>query len=126
VLEKISANTLFLSNTNPQSNSQKPPIGIPINMEVNTLKSQPISSSTNIFRESLVHSNMSSIAYVDHIQALANNPTWAEQVKLGKIKNSTLFYIFLKEREKDSTNTANTTKPTLNPHRIVINNIYIS
>jgi len=97
VLKRISVNTLFLFNTNPQSNSQKPPISILIDMEVNTLRNQPIFSSTNIFRELLVYFNVFSIAYIDHIQVLANNPTWIEQVKLGEIKNFTLFYIFLKK-----------------------------
>lgn len=67
VPEIISMNILFPFNTNPQSNLQEPPIGILMNMEVNTPRGQPISSSTNISRKSLVYSDMFSIAYANCI-----------------------------------------------------------
>jgi len=92
-------------------------------MEVNTPRGQSIYSDTNSSKETLVYSDVFSIAYVNHVQILANNPTWAEQVKLGKTKGLALSYVFLKEGEIELANKANTTEPMLNSYEMVINDM---
>ena len=46
-----------------------------MNIEYNNFRDWSKSSSTNSFREPFVHSDISSIDYVDRVQNLANNPT---------------------------------------------------
>ena len=45
----------------------------PMNIKIKIPRSQSNSSSLNSSRKSLIYSNMSSIAYIDRVQALANN-----------------------------------------------------
>ena len=118
--ERISVNTSFSFDLNPHNIPQEPSIGIPMDMEVNTPRDWSSSSKTNSSRETLVLSNASSMTFVDCVQALANNPTWTEQVK---IEEPVLSYMTLKERKTDSANQANVSEPTLNPHRMVINDM---
>ena len=61
------------------------------------------------------------IAYADRIQALANNPTWIKQVKIGELQSLFLFYAFLKDGIKDTTNIAPVVKPMHIPHTTEIN-----
>jgi len=119
--ERISANTLFPFDLNPRNIPQEPSIGIPMDMEVDTPRDRSSSSKTDSSRETSVLSNASSTAYVDRVQALTNNPTWAEQVEQGEIEEPVLSYVTLKERETDSANQANASEPTPNPHGTVIN-----
>jgi len=79
--ERISVNTSFPFDLNSRNIPQEPFIGIPMDMEVNTPRDWSSSSKTNSSRKTSVLSNALSTAFVDHIQVLANNPTWAEQVK---------------------------------------------
>ena len=72
VSKRILANTLFSFDINININSQEPFIGMAINMEVDTLKGWSVSSSS---RATLVHSNVSSIICVEHVQALTNDLT---------------------------------------------------
>ena len=72
-------------------------------------------------REILVYSDMFSTKYVEYIQALANNPMQAKQVKLNESEGLALSYAFLKKGETNSTSKANVVESTLNPHRTVIN-----
>ena len=120
VSERISVNTPFYFDLNSHNILQEPFIGIPMDMEVNTPRDWSSSSKTNSSREILVLSNILSMTFVDHIQALANNPTWIEQVK---IEEPILSYVTLKERETDSANQANVSKPTPNPHGMIINDM---
>ena len=99
--KRISANTLFPFDLNPHNIPQESSIDIPMDMEVNTPRDWSLSSKTNSSREILVLSNVSSMTFVDRVQALANNPTWTEQVK---IEEPVLSYVTLKERETDSAN----------------------
>ena len=121
-----SANTLFPFDLNPCNIPQEPSIGIPMNMEVDTPRGRSSSSNTNSSRETSVLSNASSMVYADHIQTLANNPTWAEQVEQGEFEEPALSYMTLKEREMDSVNQANATEPMLDSHEMVINNTCLS
>ena len=93
---------MFLFDLNSCNIPQEPSIGIPIDIEVDTPRDQPLSSNTNSSREILVLFNVSYIVYANHIQVLANNPTWAEQVEQGKIEEPVLSYTTLKERKIDS------------------------
>ena len=118
--ERISVNTLFSFNLNPHNIPQEPSIGIPIDIEVNTPRDWSSSSKTNSSREISVLSNASSMTFVDHVQTLANNLTWTEQVK---IEEPVLSYVTLKERKTDSANQANVSEPTPNLYGMVINNM---
>jgi len=124
--EGSSANTLFPFDLNPCNIPQEPSIGIPMNMEVDTPRGWSSSSNTNSSRETSVLSNASSMVCADHIQTLANNPTWAEQVEQGEFEEPALSYMTLKEREMDSVNQANATEPMLDSHKMVINNTCLS
>jgi len=77
----ISANTLFSFDLNPHNIPQEPSIDISIDVEVNTPRVQLSSSNTNSSREISVLFNALSMAYMNHIQILTNNPTCAEQVE---------------------------------------------
>jgi len=70
-----------------------------MNIEIDTSRGQLTSPSTNSSREVSVHFNASFIAYVDQIQALANNTTWTEQVEIGSLF---LSYVSLKKEIKDT------------------------
>ena len=121
--ERYPVNTLFSFSISLQINSQEPSADIPMDIEIDTPRSQSTSSSTNSSRETSVHSDVFFIIYVDHIQALADNPTWAEQVELNKTKELTFSYIFLKEGETELANKTNATEPMPDPHRMVINDM---
>ena len=82
--ERISVNTLFPFDINTNTNPQEPSTGMAMDMEVDTPRDRSASSSANSSRATSVHSGVSSTAYAEHVQALANNPTWADQVKLSE------------------------------------------
>ena len=94
-----------------------------MDIEINTLRGQSISFSTNSFRETLVYSDISFIVYVDHVQILANNLTQTKQVKLNETEGLALSYMFLKEEKTELTNKANISKPMLDSYKIVINDM---
>jgi len=54
--------------------------------------------------------------YTEQIQALANNPIWADQVKISKLQELVLFYIFTKVGENKSANKAVTNNTMYEPH----------
>jgi len=66
-------NIVFPFTLNFQSNQTESYTTQLIDIEIDTLRDQSTSFSPNSFRKMLVHSNTSSIVYVDKIQALANN-----------------------------------------------------
>jgi len=68
------------------------------NIEVDTPRGQFVTSSSNSSRTLSVHSDVFFTVYAEHVQALANNPTWADQVKISKSEGSTLFYVTPKGR----------------------------
>ena len=70
----------------------------------------------------MAHSDASSMAYADQIQALANNPTWTEQVKSRELESPSLSYASLKKGINDSANVATAIEPMLIPHTMEINN----
>ena len=70
-----------------------------IDFEVDTPRGQSIISSSNSSRILSVYSNIFFTIYIEHVQALANNPTWADQVKISKSEGPALFYIISKDRE---------------------------
>ena len=64
-----------------------------IDIDVNIPKYKSIYSSTNISRELLVHSSISSILYVEKIKAQNNNSSWTNQVKeFNELQGFTLSY----------------------------------
>jgi len=68
--QKRLVNTLFSYCFNPQQESFSTQ---QMNVEINMPRGQSMSSSPNYSRESSTHSNASSMAYADRIQALANS-----------------------------------------------------
>ena len=72
-----------------------------MDIKIDIPKGWLISSSTNSFRKAFVHSNVSSMAYADWIQALANNSTWTKQVNIGELQSPLLFYVSLKKEIND-------------------------
>ena len=119
-------NTLFPFVTNLQSNPQELSTALPMDIEIDTPRGQSVCTSFNSSREALAHSDALSMAYVDWIQVLANNPIWAEQVKSGELESLSLSYTFLKKGMNDSAKTMTAIKPTLILHAIEISNIYVS
>jgi len=120
VSEGISVNTFFTFNLNSCNIPQEHYISILMDIKVNTPRGWSSSFSTNNFREIPLVSNVSSTAYIDYVQILANSPTWAEQVEQGKIKESAFSYIILKKKT-DFVNQTNTTELMSNLYRTVIN-----
>ena len=75
------ANMFFYFTINPLISLQDQFTTIPIDIKVYTPKDQSSIYNINSSKELLVHSNASSITYVNHIQAIANCSLWAEQVE---------------------------------------------
>ena len=121
-----SVNTLFPFILNPQSSIQESTniLNQQINIEIDTPRGQSMSFSTNSSRESLTHSNTSSMAYADRIQASANSPIWAEQVESIKLQSPSLFYVTVKDGINNTTSMTLVVKPepTHVSHAMSINN----
>ena len=63
-----------------------------INIDINNPRNRLVNSSTNSFRELLVHLSVSFISYVKRIKAQSNN-SWVNQVEeLNELQRLTLFY----------------------------------
>jgi len=56
-----------------------------MDIEINMLRGQSSSLSSNSSRKYLIYSNTLFMAYADRVQALANNPSWAKQIKSAKL-----------------------------------------
>jgi len=69
------ANTLFSFTTDIPNNLSIFSTIILINIEIDIFRGGLTSNSPNSSRESSTHLNMSSVAYVNRVQALANSPT---------------------------------------------------
>ena len=77
-----------------------------MNIDIDTPRGRSATSSTNSSRASLTHSNLSSISYVERMEAQSNNLSWAEHIKLNKMKEIILLYVISKVRENKSANEA--------------------
>jgi len=115
-------NTPFSFNIN---NPKKSSTGIAINMEVNIPRDCSVSPSTNIFRALLTHSYMSFMEYVEHVKAVTNNTTWADQVELSESQGPALFYTFLKIENIESANQANANESISIPYSMISDNTCI-
>ena len=116
-------NIFSLYSTNFQNKQQKHIPALQMNIEYNNFRDWSKSSSTNSFREPFVHSDISSINYVDRVQNLANNPTQTKQINNKKLQSSFLSYEIAKERMDDSTNTKLITNSMHSPYSSQINNM---
>jgi len=87
-----------------------------MNMEINTPRGQSTNSSTNSSRATLVHSNTLSTAYIEYIQALNNNPTWADQVKINESQGFILSYTTPKIGKNNNANKAIAIENRPEPH----------
>ena len=79
--------------------------------------------STNSSGAISVYSDVSSTTYTEHIQALANSSTWANQVKISESKKPTLSYVIPKIGETNNANKITAIEIMLEPHGINNNNI---
>ena len=104
--ERILANTSFPFDLSILSNPQEPFNNMAMDMEVNTPRGWSTTTSTNSSRVTPVHSNISSIGYTEHVQALASNPTWADQVEISKSEGPALSYMSPKVGETNIANEA--------------------
>ena len=99
------ANTLFPFIINPQSSLQETPntSNQQMDIEVDIPRGRSMLANSNNSRELLIHSNASSMAYADRVQALANCPTWAEQVENSELQSSgpALSYATVREEMND-------------------------
>jgi len=93
-----------------------------MDMEIDILKDWSTNSNFNSSRVFLAYLNISLTAYAEHVQALANNPSWAEQVKESDIP--TLSYIFPKIEKSNNTSKVKALEPVLKPYGTNVNNIY--
>jgi len=90
VPERSLVNTTFSFDLSILSNPQEPFNNMAIDMEVDTPRGWSTSTSTNSSRATSAHSNISSTGYTEHIQALANNLTWTDQVEISKSEGPAL------------------------------------
>ena len=67
-----------------------------MDMDIDTPRGRSAFLSTNSSRESLTHSNYSSISYHKRIEDISNKLSWDEQVELNKRENFTLSYTISK------------------------------
>jgi len=63
------------------------------------------------------------MAYVDRVQALANNSICVYQVENKRLQSLSLSYMTVKEKSNNSTNPVPIVKPTYTFHKIKINNM---
>jgi len=116
VSKRDSVNILFPFTINPTNSLQDHSATTPMDIKIDTSRGWFSGHNSNSSRESLVLSNISSVAYVDHIQVMANCLIWAEQVKHREKNFPPLSYTFLKEGVEDSDNTTSVTKNTCAPY----------
>ena len=80
-------------------------------------------SSLNSSRESSIHSDTSSIDYIERVQAIANNPIWAKQIDNNTTQTLSLSYMIVKEETDIPTNLVSPEVPIHIPHVNKTNNI---
>ena len=119
VPERILVNT----NISIQPNLQEPSRNMATGMKVDTPRGQSTTSSTNSSRATSVHSDVFSTACAECIQALANNPTWADQIEISKSEEPALFYVTPKVGETNTANEATAIENIPEPYGMVTNNM---
>ena len=77
-------------------------------------------ASSNLSRELLTHLDLSSVPYMDKMEAQSDNPTWAKQVEL---QNFQLLYTSPKEEKFNMQNKANDISNISFPYVEDINNL---
>lgn len=75
-----------------------------IDIEIDTSKKRSVSSSVNGLKESLTHSNTSSIPYHEKMEIQNNNATWSKQVDNEERKRLTLLYATLRVKKNITVN----------------------
>lgn len=83
------ANTLFSSVTSIASSSIIHN-NMNININMDTLRDRSIHSSTDNSRELSAYLSISSVSYIEKIEAQSNNPSWANQ--FNESQRFSLFY----------------------------------
>ena len=89
-----------------------------IDMEIDTPRERSVNSSINSSRESSTHSNVSSISYVERMEAQNNDPSWTDQVnKHIDSQGSCLSYTDHKVGEDNICNEVTELENITIPHR---------
>ena len=83
-------------------------------MDIDIPRGRSTTSNNNSSRALLTYSNLSSIFYVERIEAQSNNLSWAKQVELNKMEEITLLYVAPKIWENKLANKATILNNTLN------------
>ena len=83
---QFSFNIYIFSNLIVQNNSI-------MDMDIDISRGRSTTSNNNSSRALLTYSNLSSIFYVERIEAQSNNLSWAKQVELNKMEEITLLYV---------------------------------
>jgi len=81
-------------------------------------------SSFNSFRKAFLYFDVSSINYVERVQALVNNSIWAKQIDNDTTQTLFLFYVTVKKGMNVPINLASPKVPTHTPYINEINNMY--
>ena len=119
---RILANIPSYFHLNTLHNSQEPLNNMEIDIEIDTPRDWSTNFNSNNSRVFLVYLNVSLTAYAEHVQALANNPSWTEKVEESDI--SILSYVFSKIEESNNANEVKVLEPVLKPYGMNVNNIY--
>ena len=104
---QFSFNIYIFSNLIVQNNSI-------MDMDIDISRGRSTTSNNNSSRALLTYSNLSSIFYVERIEAQSNNLSWAKQVELNKMEEITLLYVAPKIWENKLANKATILNNTLN------------
>ena len=114
-------NRLYSTISKPQNNQLEFSKQYSMDIETDFIRECSTSPSLNSSIEMFVKFAISSINYIDCIQAQANNITWAEQVKNWEVQSPSLFYMSLKEVMSDTVSMRPAIKSMHVPHTVEIN-----
>ena len=115
-------NILYPFTSNLQNNQLELSKHYSIDIETDFSIDHSISPSINSLRKTSANFAIFSIDYVKHIQAQADNLTWAEQVKNRKIQSPFLFHVTMKNVIIVTTSMKLIVKPIHVSHTVETNN----
>lgn len=114
------ANTYFPFDFSLLCNPQALCSNMAVDMDIDMPRGWSVNSSANSSRASSIHLNTSSIAYAERVQALNNNPTWADQVEISESQGPALSYATPKVGENNNANEAIATGRNLVVRKILM------
>ena len=120
------ANTLYPFTSNLQNNQLELSKRYSMDIEIDFPRGCSASPSMNSSRETSASSAISSMDYVECVQAQVDNLTQAEQVKNGEIQSPFLFYTTAKNAIPVTASVEPVVEPIYVPHAAGTNNETIS